>query len=332
MAFNLEIRLDRPDGIYLANEEISGVVTIHDPDGGRGTVQLVREWWAHGRGSGDFGSRIETTLATTWERGATELPFTLPMPSGPFTYRGQHTNLDWYVRAESGGVFSKVKAETGFIYGAIPNMPDVDFGPAYTVPIAPNTVGSSVTQHIRNLLIGIFGAIFAVVFLSSIAQLPPFFAVLAAAIFIAVVGLIVFMVIRNRLAQVKLGQVKLEIMPLELRPSDRVHLRFATLATADLTISSITVKLVQNEFYASGSGKNRSSATKAVLENVVEVSAQRFVRASEEIAFDLELPISEGAATTFMARDNAVTWQVSVTVAIAGWPDWQHLQAITVRP
>ena len=84
-----------------------------------------------------------------------------------------------------------------------------------------------------------------------------------------------------------------------------------------LLLPSRTVFL-QNEFYASGSGKSRTSATKAVFENVVTVSTQRFVKAREEVAFDLELPIPEGAAMTFLARDNAVTWQVSVTVAMTG--------------
>ena len=330
MAFNLEIRLDRPDGVYLANEEVTGVVTIHDPDGGNGQVQLIHEWRAHGRGSGDFGARVERTLATTWERGTTEIPFVLPMPSGPFTYRGQHTNLDWYVRAESGGMFNKTKAETSFVYGAVPDMPDVNFGPSYTPPVALATAGSSAKQQTRSVLIGVVVTVIAVSFM--VAQLPTAFTVPFAVFLIVFVGAVFFALIRNRVAQAKLGEVKLTIAPLVLRPSDTVRLRFATVATADLTVSSITVKLVQNEFYASGSGRNRTSATKAVFENVVEVSNQRFVKASEEITFNLGLPIPEGAATTFMAGDNAVTWQVSVTVAIAGWPDWQHLQAITVRP
>ncbi len=209
-------------------------------------------------------------------------------------------------------------------------MPNVDFGPSYTPPVALATAASSAKQQTRSVVIGVFITLIAVSLM--VAQLPASFTVPFAVFLVVFVGAVFFALIRNRVAQEKLGEVKLTISPLELRPNEALHLRFATVARADLTVSQITVKLVQNEFYASGSGKNRTSATKAVFENVVEASAQRFVKAAEEITFDLELPIPEGAATTFMASDNAVTWQVSVTVAIAGWPDWQHLQAITVRP
>lgn len=326
---NLEIRLDRPDGIYLAGDTITGVVTIHDPDGGRGKIQLVREWRAHGRGSGDFGERIETTIAQDWGSGASEIPFSVPMPDGPFTYRGTHTNLDWYIRAETGGMF-KTKAEIDLIYGAVPDMPSVNFGPSYTPSVAVKAGAASVAPAVA---IGC-GTLTVTAFLgfAVVIEAPPLMLAIVALVLLGGVGTVVYALIRNALAGQKLGTVNLTIEPLIVQPNQNVQLRFETIVRADLELEKIEVKLVQNEFYASGSGTNRTTHTKPIYTLPVEVSGNRHLSAGEKLEFALELPIPDGAATTFRANDNGVFWQVVVTLPIRGWSDWQYLQDITVRP
>jgi hypothetical protein len=329
----LEIRLDRPDGVYLAGDTISGVVSIHDPDGGRGKIQLVREWRAHGRGSGDFGSRAETTLTESWGAGTSEIPFAVPMPDGPFTYRGTNTNLDWYIRAETGGVFSKTKAEIDFIYGAIPEMASVDFGPSYTAPrpLEPRKAGAAAVAP--GVAIGC-GTAFAIFFVGILifVEAPPLIALFVALFFLGVVGTIVFSILRNSLAGQKLGEVSLEISPLMLQPNQLVAVRFETIVKADLELDKIEVKLVQSEFYASGSGTNRTTRTVPIYTLPILVSERRHLRAGEKLEFALELPIPDQAATTFRANDNGVFWHVVVTLPIKGWADWEHIQDITVRP
>jgi hypothetical protein len=333
MSFKLEIRLDRPDGVYLVGDIVSGIVTIHDPDGGRGKIQLIREWRAHGRGHGDHGSRAEVTVAETWGAGVSEVPFGFPMPDGPFTYRGTNTNLDWYVRAESGGMFGKTKAETDFIFGAVPNMPSVDFGPSYSAPVvygkpsaANPPFGIAIGIAFAVFVLGFFGFIFATV------QPPIFIAIPMAGIFLGVIGFIAYSFLRNNLAQARLGTVNLEIEPLEVQPSQSIQIRFATTTKADVDLSKIEVKLVQNEFYATGSGTNRSTHTVPILQQVIPISEARSLRAGEKLEFAVEIPIPADAATTFSAPDNKVTWQVQITLPIKSWSDWQHFQDITVRP
>jgi hypothetical protein len=333
MSFKLEIQLDRPDGVYLVGDTISGIVTIHDADGGRGKIQLIREWRAHGRGHGDFGSRAEITIAETWNAGVSQVPFSFTLPDGPFTYRGTNTNLDWYVRVESGGLFGKTKAETDFIFGAVPNMPNVDFGPAYLAPVpfgkpsvSNSGLGVVAGIGIAVFILGFIGFIFAMV------QPPLFIAIPVGGIFFGVVLFIAYSLLRNNFAQAKLGLVSLEIEPIEVRPLQSIQIRFSTIVKADLNLEKIEVKLVQNEFYATGSGTNRSTHTIPIFEQVIPVSEARLIRANETLEFKLEIPMPEGAATTFSAHDNKVTWQVQITLPIKGWSDWQHLQDITVRP
>ncbi|MEY4530499.1 MAG: hypothetical protein RLZZ156_1220 [Deinococcota bacterium] len=333
MSFKLEIRLDRPDGVYIAGDTVSGVVTIHDSDGGRGKIQLVREWRAHGRGHGDHGSRAEVTIAETWGAGISEVPFSFPMPDGPFTYRGTNTNLDWYVRAETGGIFGKTKAETDFIFGAVPNMPSVDFGPGYIVPVAYGkpTTGNSAFGIIA---VAVFGLVFAGMgfFIFSAAQPPIIVVIPFGAIFLGVFGFIAYSLLRNNLAQARLGTVSLEIEPTQVQPGQSIQIRFATTTKADVDLSKIEVKLVQNEFYATGSGTNRSTHTVPILQEMIPISEARSLRAGEKLEFAVEIPIPADAATTFSAHDNKVTWQVQITLPIKGWSDWQYLQDITVRP
>ncbi len=331
MSFKLEIRLDRPDGVYLAGDMVFGVVSIHDPDGGRGKIQLIREWRAHGRGSGDHGSRAETTIAENWNAGITEVPFNFEMPDGPFTYRGTNTNLDWYVRAESGGMFGKTKAETDFIFGALPSMASVDFGPAYLAPTVRAQivgVGSKIGMQVG---LG-FCFVFLIGLFFILSQVPIFIAIPVGLIFGGVIVFIGYTLLRNSLAQAKLGAVKLEIEPLEIQPSQSIQVRFETIVKADLELEKIEVKLVQSETYSTGSGTNRSTHVVPIFQHPVLVSEKRFLRSGEKLEFALELPIPEGAATTFCATDNKVTWQVQVTLPIKGWSDWQHIQDITVRP
>ena len=326
----LEIQLDRPDGVYLAGDTISGIVTITDPDGGRGKIQLVREWRAQGKGNEDFGSRSEMTLAETWAAGISQVPFSFQMPDGPFTYRGTNTNLDWYVRAKTGGMF-KTRAETNFIFGAVPNMPTVDFGPSYTKPVTFVKANSGLSGVAISLIFA-GGALAFLAFLYFVIQ-PPLVAML---LFVVLVvgggGLIVYMLVRNSLAQARLGDMNLVIKPIELQPNQHIQIRFSTTVKADFECQKIEVKLVQNEFYAKGSGKNRTTHTAPVLTQVISVSEQRFLRAREKLDFAVDILIPDGAATTFSATNNKVTWQVVITMPIKNWSDWQHIQDITVRP
>jgi hypothetical protein len=330
----LEIQLDRPDGVYLAGDTVSGVVTIHDPDGGRGKIQLVREWRAHGRGSGDHGSRAETTIAENWSAGTVEIPFSVPMPDGPFTYRGTHTNIDWYIRAETGGLL-KTKAEIDLIYGAIPDMPSMDFGPSYTapVPIVPGKAGAPPIPPALGIGCGVvlLGVIAGGAFLVD-DQIPLIWLLFFMLLIAAGLATALFSLFRNTLAGKKLGEVNLSIEPLVAQPNQNIQVRFSTTVKADLELEKIEVKLVHNEFYATGSGTNRTTHIKPIYTVPVQVSERRHLRAGEQLEFALELPIPDGAATTFMANDNRVYWQVLVTLPIKGWADWQHIQDITVRP
>ncbi len=330
MSFKLEIRLDRPDGVYLAGDMVSGVVTVHDPDGGRGKIQLIREWRAHGKGSGDHGARAEQTIAETWGAGSSEVPFSFTMPDGPFTYRGTYTNLDWYVRAESGGLFGKTKAETDFIFGAMPNMPSVDFGPTYAVPKPVPQIATKV-GYLGAMGCGVFliGLIAGLVFLI---QPPAIIALLIGGFILGLGGFVIYTMLRNQFAQAKLGNVQLTIEPIIVQASKNIQIRFATTTQAEFELEKIEVKLVQNEIYATGSGTNRSVNTKKVLEQISQVSEARAVRRGENIEFNLEMAIPAEAATTFMAADNQVQWQVIVTIPIKGWSDWEHIQNITVTP
>jgi hypothetical protein len=333
MSFRLEIQLDRPDGVYIAGDTVTGIVTIHDPDGGRGKIQLIREWRAHGRGHGDFGSRAEVTVAETWTAGISQVPFSFPMPDGPFTYRGTNTNLDWYARVETGGIFGKTKAETDFIFGAVPNMPSVDFGPSYTIPTAYGKPASG-SNAFGLVALLVFALIFIGVgfFIFSAAQPPLFFMIPFGAIFLGVFGFIAYSLLRNSLAQARLGVVNLEIEPLEVQPGQSIRVDFSTHVKANLELDKIEVKVVQNEFYATGSGTNRTTHTVPIFQEVILVSEARSLRAGEKLEFAVEIPIPADATTTFSAHDNKVTWQIQITLPIKGWSDWQHLQDITVRP
>ncbi len=333
MSFKLEIRLDRPDGVYLAGDTISGIVTIHDPDGGRGKIQLIREWRAHGRGHGDFGSRAETTIAENWNAGSSEVRFSFQMPDGPFSYRGTNTNLDWYVRAESGGMFGKTKAETDFIFGAVANMDSIDFGPSYTAPVAYGKPSAG-NSRVAIMALSIFALVFIGVgfFIFNVAQPPLIVVIPFGGLFLGIFGFAAYSILRNNLAQARLGTVSLEIEPLQVRAGENIQIRFETTTKADVTLEKIEVKLIQNEFYATGSGTNRSTHVVPILQNIFPVSEARALRTGEKLEFALEIPIPADANTTFSAADNKITWQIQITLPIKGWSDWQHIQDITVRP
>ena len=104
MSCALTLELDRADRTYRFGDAITGTVQVAvSQQDHTHTLEVDLAWRTHGRGNGDRGGAVRTTLCSgSWHSGQTyRHQFRLIVPNGPATYHGHDFCVDWYLRVQA---------------------------------------------------------------------------------------------------------------------------------------------------------------------------------------------------------------------------------------
>jgi hypothetical protein len=342
----VEVVLESPEPTCRSGETVGGVVIVKLKAAVRcDGLKVACFWRTHGRGNRDEGDRSEQTLFTGEWLGDREYeyPFEFTVPSGPPTYHGHYVNVDWYVGAVADIPWAiDPKGEAEFRL----EPPD----PVEREPV-PWRTGDDRGRELQRaalhfpkgarVLVGcaMFGA-FALGGLSmfEVIRIPyvdsPFEIFCLVGTTLAVVGgaTLAFVLARNKMAAKKIGDVDLQLGDTHPRPGGTVEcaLRFAPLEQVDLR--PITARLLCVETAVSGSGTNRTTHRKEVVQEEHVLREALAVRPPEMVDVTYEVPVPRCDAFSFDANNNSVKWFLEIAVDVPRWPDWVKRVPLTVSP
>lgn len=339
---DLEVVLERPDGRYVAGEVVTGFVSV------RANAECVCNgldvwvgWRTHGRGNRRTAEFGRTRLFTgTWKADEEQIhPFELQLPAdAPPTYEGTVLNLDWDVHATAdipwafdptAGAPLHVSAapdgahDPGPTFGTLVQTQAAasramlifaGFWFLLTVPILGTMTVLSVTEAASAL-----EAVGALAFVS-----------LFDVVFLGLGGFLVYKALGSRMAERRLGPVEVTLPDRPLRPGEAIPVEVGFSPTTALQ-GSVTATLRGQEIVVSGSGTNRKTYTQE-LHLDRRVLQEHGPLGTQRVSLRVDLPVPPDAAPSFEADDNALRWEVTVDVAIAGWPDWTRTQVVHVAP
>lgn len=333
---DLQIELDEPDRTFRPGDTIKGAVRVSvDANCECDGLTLECQWETHGRGNTNSGDpTVQTLHKGPWYAGeAHRYPFELEAPAGPFTYHGHYLNVDWYLNARADIPWAiDPKANTEFLLEP----------PAEPTPpsrAAPGAGGANAQMGMKiGLIMGcIFGTVGLVIGGIGLALgmggdwdkwvLVPFGAVFGLA------GvLILYLAIRNSLAERKLGPVMFQVQPRQCGPGTTLTVDLECSPQASGEIQGITAQLRGYERCVRGSGTNKTTHTHELHSEQIELSGARSFAQGDELSLRGELTLPDDAPFSFESGSNDLIWDVSATIDIAGWPDWSSSQAVKVRP
>jgi hypothetical protein len=150
----------------------------------------------------------------------------------------------------------------------------------------------------------------------------------------AVMGVVViFMMVRNSIAQKKLGPVTVEISPDAIvEPGTKIAVSIAFTPTTEVKLNSLDVTLRGQEQVVSGSGSNKTTHTHEILEEMTTLCTDTEYREGDAQLFEANFTIPEDAPYTFKASCNEISWAIKVHVDIPMWPDWVRDHNLIVYP
>lgn len=335
----LNVVLDRPNATYAAFEPITGRVEVSvDGDCRCDGLTLTAQWFTHGRGnqaSGD-GEKLEL-FKGNWTAGDTpHYTFELHGLDGPLTYHGHDLNVDWRLVARADipwALDPKGERELILVRG--------DAKPDRLTQLIQPVVRSADVARAAPFVGACFGLVFALPGLGvaiggvvglAAGELGAVMMIPFGLIFMAVGGLITFMVLRNSIAARRLGEVDLGVAPSTLQAGQvvRVHLGFRP--PKDVTINSIKATLVGKEEVVRGSGTNKSTYRHELFREETTLMEQKRLHRLEDVALDAALTLPADAPPSFNAPSNALVWSVNVHIDVEGWPDWSLEEPLVVLP
>lgn len=359
----LTIHLDDENATFRGGDTVTGSVEVRtDGDVRCDGLTLECRWETHGKGNRVHGENpgIQLFVGEWAGAGTHRYPFSFQLPHGPFTYHGRYLNVGWFLRARADVPWAlDPKAER-----EIPLAPNPDEEPRWTEAVAtaellPGDLRTAVAgeqkgpqppagaRHLGNVVaigclavvaIPLLALVAAAVF-QGIALVRGEADPMEALLMIGMAGIFVLLflggaakVVSNRMARKRLGDVTFEVSPLTLRPGERLRARLQCRPQKTSELNGATLRIAAEEVVTRGSGTSRSTYRHTVHEREVEVPIHQGLSAGLPFHLDHELEIPADAAPSFMARDNRLTWTVSLRLDIPRWPDWTGERAIVVHP
>lgn len=338
---DLIIDLDSAKRVFLPGEVIRGVVEVVVNSEVRcDGLTLTSLWQTHGRGNRrSGGEQAQELFRGTWLAGETHhYPFEVVAPEGPVTYHGHYLNVDHYLRATADIPWAlDPKAEEEFVLELPPGAT------GYRQPGEPDAVGevSATAAKVGQAIGAVFGGCFMIPGLIALVvgvgvvakgELGGILPIVMGTIFTAVGGLVVFLALRNTLAERKLGEVLVAVKPERAAPGEEVSVQLQFSPRSRVQLNRVTARLVGKEVVVSGSGTNRTTHTHELARVERELSGECMIHAGEGVDLDATFTVPPDAPLSFHASDNDLRWTVEVHVDIPGWPDWTKDVPLVVAP
>mgnify|MGYP003673514334 FL=1 len=328
---DLTIVVDGDQIAFQIGETVTGYLQVRvDADCRCDGLTLTQEWSTHGRGNrASGGEQVLRLYRGEWKAGESHsYPFEFTIPDGPVTYHGHYLNVDHYLRAVADIPWAfdpKDEREllvTPSSKSSPEDLPQVGLG-------APDLAAAGIPF----VYLALFGCMFTIPGLAFVAG-GVFNGDWVMAVFGAVFALagaaVLFMGLRNSLAERKLGPVVASVTPRVAAPGTKLSLALDFNPRSEARLNKITATLKGVETVTSGSGTNTTTHVHTLYEEqiVLRAEGRLFAREAQELAGTLTLP--PDAAPSFEASDNHLVWQVEFHIDIAAWPDWTSSTKVQV--
>jgi hypothetical protein len=315
----IAIEFDQTERTFNAGELITGKAYVTaNADMPCNGVLIELAWATHGRGNhaGATISKLEYDGMMCPAGKTIAYEFRFNAPAGPLTYHGHYLNVDHYIKVRLDIPWAlDPKASEEYIL--LPGPPRTSTGDVYSI----TKTGSSKKAS------GCAAAVAAVIVI--MALLSGFIPVLIiASIAMAIMGFLAF---RNSMAARKLGGVTMTVSRSRATPGEQLPVSIEFAPPKSVRISGATASLKGVENVVSGSGTKKTTHTKQLFEKHFILSeAAHLSEGRQEIAGVVGIPQTN--AWTFHADDNKLTWEITVRIAIPGWPDWVDTAELELVP
>ncbi|RPJ02535.1 MAG: hypothetical protein EHM36_12350 [Deltaproteobacteria bacterium] len=343
-AVALNIILDKPDRTYQSSETIKGQVK----------VLVEREFSAAGlllalysKGFSEwkrntatfFGERTERKLFKgRWEPGEYTYPFEFVTPPGPFSYKGHVFDVTWHLGAKV-----QTSAEKNVTAEA-----EITVVPEKKAPQETGTKhsGEAVYRESPRNLKGFFGFSLVLLLVGIVVgwRNSPFAEGTETGIFFfggvipTVLGLaLVFFTTWQALVNRRIKKVEVRLGTRQARPGDRIPCSVTFEAHLPFEVERVSAVLRGEEIVDFRKGKNSKFRKHLLHESRQELSLEiKQVPANVPVQARGEVPVPAGIpySIDLMESDEgmALTWQIEFIIGMKKWPDWMHLEKITVLP
>ena len=342
---DLEVVLASP-GPFIPGDTVEGFVGVTVNKGCTCRALKVQlGWFTHGRGNRDRRvAREETVFEGPLVAGEKALyPFSLVVPSGPFTFDGKHVSVGWEVRATadipwafdpkdsvSVQVFPGTEPISGLHYGTS--------GPLATTWALADSVGSIIVSLLMIAVGGLFLFVFGFASILFLIGGPPLFAAAFAAVGIGVPLLVVsmglkrlFHTIRLGLGSSRLGNLTLTV-PRYASPGQTLPVSVSFSPKSDLTVHEIRLLTTCVEIAVSGSGTKRRTWRNTLWTRNQVIAEPDIVPGMRASTFSAEVELPSLSAWSFSSANNTIQWQTVVTVDCKGPLDGERTERFVLRP
>ena len=304
----LRVVPDDHPGPFVPGEAVAGRVEIEADEAVECSgLKISVGWKTEGEANAVAGPRSEDVVgAGKWNAGdRLTARFTLPIPSGPPTYRGRRFNLLWTVRAE---------ADLAWAFDASAEA-SIDVGPAVApegkLVAVESTGGSQVGCAVFAVLLAL-GCLLPVLLGAPALPLVLFggFGVLLA-----------LYAVPRAIAHRGMGKVTLEAGPSPAPRGGEIACRVYLRPRREIVPQQVQAVLTATETSVRGSGKHKSTRYEELAKISTTLMGPPSVHAGSQGEYAGLLAIPGDAPPSFEASPHGVAWKLKVTVDIPGLPD-----------
>jgi hypothetical protein len=331
----LQIRLDPHQNVYRWSHRVRGevVVAAHESLSCR-ELSIRLNWKTWGTGSRTSGEDVAQHLVPArWEAGKEyRYPFELTVPVGPPTSSGRFFEIKWEVIASAAvGWVEPVIAAQVIQVGRAARWDKAAHGPGSWEP----------EERLKSegLQWGC-GMAFAILLLA-VGSLLLWWAATAGmnvwkiVIGVPAAGLGAFCMaamLKRGVAAKKLGDPEVHISSANVSPGDTIAVSVRLLPRAPVSLGLIMMHLRGLERAESGSSNTRKIFEESLANQSFRLlPAGRSLARGEALELKGDLQVPRTSRATFSGNSQSVTWWIDVSVAIAGWPDWERRFPIMVE-
>lgn len=343
-ADELRIELDEEGRTFRPGDVVTGEVYV-SVERHCDCRQLVvyAQWRTNGKHRATSGRRhSERLFSGEWEAGTEQrYPFSLQLPDGPCTYRGERLEVDWVLGAdlEIPHGYDPETEEVIEVDGPVEGGSD-----SYRMG-DPRSSGYDQVRHehyTRNSTDSpdVFGALIVGAMLVGMGgsviwgglQTPvPTLPIIAGVVLIAIGAFAIFKNGLDRLlTRVGAGKIEADVEDSRVAAGENVELKVG--GTDEIDKVSATLRAV--EYVLEGKGKRNALTMEDMAIGRDEVLHEDFetVIESTDGTYRLKFLVPENASPSFYAVRNQVLWWLDVEVDVAGAPDWSDTVAVDVVP
>jgi hypothetical protein len=311
------IELDRPGGRYRAGEIVSGAVLFTNIGESVRGVDLKLRWFTSGKGNTDHDDVRTERLPIVALGGRARARFALSLPPGPVSYAGPIITVAWELVVSVDVAWARDPVERVPIE-VVAGEAQADAGVYRAAPAPPvrHALGPDAEQagSIKPRKTGV--VFFSALTFGAVAtQFGQFGAYILAPAAFLLAGTALWQAWRRSGARHALGQPRFELLPPEVRGGESVQARITLQPHRDLDYLDGWAELHGREIAVRGSGSSSTTHNHTLQREQIALEGPETPRAGQAVTLAATVPIARGAAPSFGAPSNHVSWTITLKLA-----------------